>query len=275
VVGDAGVASLAGLFALASPLEDDAIGVLVGESDGAVGAEVGDCVGVAVDVGAGVGAGVGAVVGVGVAPGGAALAGEVVAEGQLGVVGACVNGRAEGTVTGLWLACAPDRFTSPVLVPAGLPELAGLADVGHDPGLDVRPVGPVPGRAPRRLLPADLDGVAVCRASTAGVLPPAPPEPPVPLIAGCTSALPPFSTVELTWTSAARSGGTATAAAVIDAAAARPATSRIHPTPCGRRVVQSDAAQRPVDAATGVPASRARVVRINRATRCADRWSRQ
>jgi hypothetical protein len=270
VVGDdAGVASLAGLFALASSLEDG-VGVLVGESDGAVGDEVGDCVGVAV----GVGVGVGLMVGVGVAPGVAALAGEVVADGQLRVVGACVNGRAEGTVTGFWLACAPDRFTSPELVPAGLPELAGLADVGHDPGLDVLPEGTAAGREPCRPLPADPDGVAVRRASTAGVLPPLP-EPPVPVITGCTSALPPFSTVELTWTSAARSGGTATAAVVIDAAAARPATSRIPPMPCGRRAAQSETALRPVDAASRVPASRVRVVRTARATRRAARWSRQ
>jgi hypothetical protein len=95
------------------------------------------------------------------------------------------------------------------------------------------------------------------------------------VLTGGTSALPPFSTVELTWTSAARSGGTATAAAVIDAAAARPATSRIHPMPCGRRAAQSETALRPVDAASRVPASRVRVVLTARATRRAARWSRQ
>jgi hypothetical protein len=97
----------------------------------------------------------------------------------------------------------------------------------------------------------------------------------VPLITGCTSTLPPFSTVELTWTSTARSGGTATAAAVIDAAAARPAASRIHPMPCGRRVAQSEAAQRALDAASQVPASQVRVARIKRVARLAAHWSRQ
>jgi hypothetical protein len=131
-----------------------------------------------------VGAGVGAVVGVGAAPGVAALVGEAVADGQSRVVGVCLNGRAEGIVTGVWLACAPDRLTSPEPLPVGLPVLAGLADVGHDPGPDVRPVGPAPGRAPGLLLPADPYGVAVCWALMAGVLPPPPPEPPVPLGVG-------------------------------------------------------------------------------------------
>jgi hypothetical protein len=87
VVGDAGDASLAGLFAFASSLEADAVGVLVGLSDEAdgvgVGVEVGGCVGVVVGVGVGVVNGVG----VGVAWGVAALVGEAVAEGQPGAAG--------------------------------------------------------------------------------------------------------------------------------------------------------------------------------------------
>jgi hypothetical protein len=211
---------------------------------------------------------------------------------------------AEGTDTGLWLAWVPDRFTEPEPFRVGLPVLAGLADVAHGPGLDVLPGGCLRGRALEPFLPVDPDGTGVCRPTMAELLPS--PEPPVPEINGWTSPLPPFSMVELTWTSAARSGGTATAAAVIDAAAARPATSRIHPMPCGRKVVQSDAAQRPPDAAavrpadmpvhfasrtrkiagseaaqrpwdaaSQMPASQARVARIARATRRMAGWSRQ
>jgi hypothetical protein len=232
--------------------------VLVGEPDGAVvvgvAVGVGVCVGVpAVGVGVGVVVGVG--VGVGVTSGVAELVGEVVAEGQPRVVGTCVNGRADGVAAGLWVACTPDgsEVESPL---AELPVLAAVVDVGHGPGLDALPDGRVRGREPGLLPRAAPDGEAARRPAMLAVLPPPPPEPPVPVITGWTSSLPPFSTVELTWTSAARSGGTATAAAVIDAAAARPATKRIHPTPCGRRFAQSEAAHSPLDAAPVWPATR-------------------
>ena len=250
---DAGDPSLAGL-SMPPSAEDDASGVPVGEPDGAgavgVGVGVGVCAGVGVGVCAGV---VGTVVGAGVPPAVGALVGVGVADGQLLAVDDCENGTAEGTVTGLWLACTPDRFTGPGALAVGLPELAGRVGVGHGPGLDVLPDGRVPCPEPG-LLPARPDAAAVCPPSAA--VPPAPdPEPPRPGITDWALALPPFSTVELTWTSAARSGGTATAAAVIDAAAARPATRRTHPMPRGLRVTQSEEAQCASDAAAARPAT--------------------
>ena len=223
---------------------------------------VGACVGDVVGDGVGVTAGEG----VGVVPD-AVLVGEAVAEGQSSAADVCVNGRAEGTVTGLWLACAPDAFAVPEPLPPVLPSLGVLCDVGHGPAPDV-PDWPLRGRPPGLLLPVSPDVPDARRPTVAEVLSP-PPEPPLPVIAGWTSPLPPLSTVELTWTSAARSGGTATAAAVIDAAAARPATSRIHPMPCGRRVVQSETAQRALDDAAVWPAARP-----VRATPCSRRLAR-
>jgi hypothetical protein len=247
VACDAGDPSLAGLYSPVPSPDDDTFGVSVGESVGAgsvgAGVAVGVCVGVGVVVGTGVG--------VGVTWGVAALLGEGVAEGQLRAVGDGENGRADGTVTGLWLACTPDRFTGPEALPPELPELVG---VGHGPGLDVLPGGCVPRAEPGPLLPARPD-VAAVRPPPAAVPSALPPEPPAPGITDWALALPPFSTVELTWTSAARSGGTATAAAVIEAAAARPATRRTHPMPCGRKVAQSEAAQWACDAVAVRPAT--------------------
>jgi len=245
-------------------LEDDETGV--GESDGVgvgVGVAVGVCVGDAVGDGVAVTAGEG----VGVVPDPAVLVGEASTEGQSSAADVCVNGRAEGTVTGLWLACAPDALAVPELLPAVPPVPDVLVDVGQGPGLDVLPDRPPRGRLPGPLVPASPDAPDARRPTVAEVL--SPPEPPLPVIAGWTSPLPPFSTVELTWTSAARSGGTATAAAVIEAAAARPATSRIHPMPCGRRVVQNEAAQRAPDVAAAWP-----TVTPVRATPCSRRLAR-
>jgi hypothetical protein len=55
---------------------------------------------------------------------------------------------------------------------------------------------------------------------------------------------PPVKTVELTWTSAERRGGTATAIAVSEAAAARPPTRRAQPSRVGRMACGTCAAQR-------------------------------
>jgi hypothetical protein len=114
MIDDAEEPSLTGPFSLAAPIEGDAADVGVGEPDRAVvvgaGVGAGTCVGVVVGVGVGVGAGV--------ALGVAALVGEVVVAGQSGAVDACGNGRADGTVTGVWLACVPDRFTAFEPLPA-------------------------------------------------------------------------------------------------------------------------------------------------------------
>jgi hypothetical protein len=55
---------------------------------------------------------------------------------------------------------------------------------------------------------------------------------------------PPVKTVELTWTSAERSGGTATVTAVIEAAAASPPTRRAQPSAVGWMARGASAAQR-------------------------------
>jgi len=75
------------------------------------------------------------------------------------------------------------------------------------------------------------------------VPPPVPPPPPAPP-AGWRFSSPPVNTVELTWTSAERRGGTATAIAVSEAAAARPATRRAQPSWVGRMARGTRAAQR-------------------------------
>jgi hypothetical protein len=236
--------SPAGWFALPPWLLGDAAGLVAGPPDEAtvVGdvVGVGLCVGVPVGVVVGVAPCVGVPVGVGVALGPALLVGEVV--GQPGFVGPWGNGSAEGTVNVLGLACAPERLTALEPLPAEPPALGRGAGVRHVPGLGVLPGDALPGRGPALPPPLAPGWADVGWAVTDAVVPP-PGDPPLPLLPGWTTALPPLSTVELTWTSAARSGGTATAAAVIDAAAARPATMRIHPMPCGRRAVQATAAR--------------------------------
>jgi hypothetical protein len=71
---------------------------------------------------------------------------------------------------------------------------------------------------------------------------PPPPEP-LPPPSGRRTSSPPVKTVELTWTSAERRGGTATAIAVSEAAAARPPTRRAQPTRVGRMACGTCAAQ--------------------------------
>jgi len=150
-------------------------------------------------------------------------------------------GVAEGTGPGV--VCVPGTLT----VVAPDPPVAGPAppDVEEGVGQTGR-MNVLPGsdRAGTLAALARVAGAAPCLPSRLLVVPPPEPPPPLAPAAGWTTSFPPVNTVELTWTRAERTGGTATATAVSMAAAARPPTRRIHPSRVGRTARGNSAAQR-------------------------------
>lgn len=72
---------------------------------------------------------------------------------------------------------------------------------------------------------------------------PVPAAPPLAPAPGCRVSSPPVMTVALTWTSAARTGGTATAIVAIEAAAASPPARRVQ-VRLSRRMARGAAAAR-------------------------------
>jgi hypothetical protein len=152
-------------------------------------------------------------------------------------------GVAEGTDTGPGVVCVPGTLT----VVAPDPPVAGPAppDVEEGVGQTGR-MNVLPGSDRAGTLPtlARVAGAAPCLPLRLLVVPPPEPPPPLAPAAGWTTSFPPVNTVELTWTRAERTGGTATATAVSEAAAARPPTRRTHPSRVGRTARGSSAAQR-------------------------------
>jgi len=151
-----------------------------------------------------------------------------VAVGQ-SAVGVGCSGTADGTATGPRLACTADGLT--VGEANNSPELAGDGRHGRPVSAPDGPAEAPPARD------GEPDGRTACAPPTVAVVPSwwpdplVPPGPPAPAVPGGTALFPPVSMLELTSTRAARNGGTIMATAVMEAAAARPAASRIHTGP--------------------------------------------
>jgi len=223
-------------------------------------------------------AGVGGAVLGGVVVGGAVVGGVVVGGAVVG--GACVVGDGDARADGVGGDAVPPEAMGQLVAgegvglsgktvgtEAGVPldrilaglqslaEVPGERDAGrHGVGLGVAPGRAEDGKVPVRepaAPPGDVPRVPV----RAAARPPAPPG----SMPGWSTPLPPVSTVALTSTSAARTGGTVTAAAVTETAAARPAASRIQGSPCDLRERASWTGARAAREAmpAGTPASQA------------------
>jgi hypothetical protein len=154
-----------------------------------------------------------------------------------------LEGVADGTDTGPGVVCVPGRLTVVATAP---PEAepappAVEAGVGQTGWINVLPGSDRGGTLPT---PARVAGPGLCVPPTLLVVPPPELPPPLAPASGWTTSFPPVNTVELTWTRAERSGGTATAITASEAAAARPPARRTHPSRVGRTARGNSAAQR-------------------------------